>query len=186
MFQLEKAIVSEEILEEEFVCNLNACRGACCVKGEAGAPLEEEETKILEEIYPKIKQLLRKEGVQAIEKQGAWVKNDFSELETTLVNGAECAYVIFDKNNIAKCGIEEAYNKGLVEFKKPISCHLYPIRIKQYSSFAAVNYHKWNICNDACELGKKLKVPIYKFVKEALIRKFGKSWYDQLESIRLR
>lgn len=181
MFQLGKTIVSEDILEKEFVCNLSSCKGICCVEGEAGAPLDENETKILEEIYPKVKPFLREEGIQAIESQGTWVTSDFGDLETPLVNHAECAYVIFDEKNTALCAIEEAYNKGIVDWKKPISCHLYPVRIRDYSEFSAVNYHKWDICDDACSLGKELGVPVYKFLKEALIRKFGENWYIELE-----
>ena len=183
MFQLGKTIVSEEILEREFVCNLSRCKGACCIAGEAGAPLEKEEVEILKAIYPKVKPLLRKEGIAAIEEQGTSVVSDFEELETPLVNDKECAYLVFDENHIAKCGIEEAYNRGYIDWKKPISCHLYPIRVKDYSEFAAVNYHKWDICNDACSLGKELHVPVYKFTKDALVRKFGEDWYAELEKI---
>ena len=183
MFQLRKTIVSEDIIEKDFVCNLSACKGACCIHGEAGAPLEQEETKILEEIYPKIRPFLRKEGLEVIEKQGTWITSSLGDLETPLVNGAECAYVTFDEKGTTLCGIEEAYNKGIVDWKKPISCHLYPIRVKDYNEFSAVNYHKWQICDDACSLGKELQVPVYKFVKEALIRKFGESWYKELEEI---
>lgn len=183
MFQLGKTIISEDILEKDFVCNLSKCKGACCVKGEAGAPLEKEEVEILKEVYPKVKHLLRAEGIQAIEKQGTSIVSDFGELETPLVNDEECAYVIFDEHNIAKCGIEEGYNQNLVDWKKPISCHLYPIRVKDYSEFAAVNYHKWDICDDACTLGKELQMPVYKFTKDALIRKFGEDWYIELEKV---
>lgn len=183
MFQLDKTIVSEEILEKEFVCNLSACKGACCVNGDAGAPLEKEELNELEEILPVLKKYLRKEGLEAIEKQGAYTTNDLGEHETTLINGEDCAYVIYDEKNVALCGIEEAYNQGEIKFKKPVSCHLYPIRIKQYSEFAAVNYDKWEICDDACSLGKELGVPVYKFVKQALERKFGAEWFAELDKI---
>jgi len=183
MFQLGKTIVSEDIIEKEFVCNISACKGACCVDGEAGAPLEKEETKILENIYPKVKLFLRKEGIEVIEKEGAWVTSEWGELETPLIDGADCAHVIFDDKNTALCGIEEAYNQGEISWKKPISCHLYPVRVKDYSEFSAVNYHKWEICDDACSLGKELQVPVYKFVKQALIRKFGQNWYDELEKV---
>ncbi|APY08215.1 hypothetical protein BWZ20_07825 [Winogradskyella sp. J14-2] len=183
MFQLGKTIVSEDIIKRDFVCNLSACKGACCVDGDAGAPLDEEETKILDEIYPKVKPFLRKESVEVLDAQGAWVKTSYGELETPLINGAECAYVIFDDKNTALCGIEEAYNQGEISWKKPVSCHLYPIRINDYSEFSAVNYEKWDICDDACTLGKALQVPVYKFVKEALIRKFGEDWYAELESV---
>ncbi len=183
MFQLGKTIVSEDIIEKEFVCNLSACKGACCIDGEAGAPLEESETLILEKIYPIVKPYLRKEGIAAIEQQGTYIKTEQGELETPLINGADCAYVIFDEKGTAMCAIEEAYNQGDVDWKKPISCHLYPVRVQNYTEFSAVNYHKWEICNDACALGKELQVPIYKFVKEALIRKFGENWYIELEKV---
>ncbi|WP_430410718.1 DUF3109 family protein [Kordia sp.] len=181
MFQLGKTIISEDILEKDFVCNLSACKGICCVAGDAGAPLEQNEIKKLDEIYDTVKPFLRKEGIHAIEKQGTYIVRDNGDLETPLVNDAECAYVTFDENQTAMCGIEQAYNKGLVDWKKPISCHLYPVRIEEYSDFAAVNYHKWQICDDACTLGKELQVPVYKFVKDALVRKFGEDWYSELE-----
>lgn len=182
MFQVGKAIVSEDVLEKEFVCNLSACKGQCCIDGDAGAPLDKEETVILDQIYDKVKPYLRPEGIEAIESQGKWVVGEDGEYETTLINGGECAYVIFD-GATALCGIEQAYNEGLVEWKKPISCHLYPIRIKEYSQFSAVNYHKWHICDDACSLGKELEVPVYKFLKDPLIRKYGGEWYQELELV---
>jgi len=183
MFQLGKTIVSEDIIEKDFVCNLSACKGACCVDGDAGAPLEEAETKILDEIYPIIKPYLRKEGIEAIEAQGKFTTTEEGEFETPLIDGADCAYVIFDEYNTALCAIEEAYNQGDVSWKKPVSCHLYPVRVKDYSEFSSVNYHHWQICDDACTLGKELQVPVYKFVKEALIRKFGEDWYLELEKV---
>ncbi|MBO3115459.1 DUF3109 family protein [Winogradskyella sp. DF17] len=183
MFQLGKTLVSEDIIENDFVCNLSACKGACCVEGDAGAPLDKEEVEILEDIYPKVKPFLRKEGIDAIEDQGTSITTAFGENETPLINGADCAYVIFDEHNKALCGIEEAYNQGAIDWKKPVSCHLYPVRIKDYSEFSAVNYDRWHICNDACSLGKELEVPIYKFVKQALIRKFGQDWYSELEKV---
>jgi len=183
MFQLGKTIVSEDIIKKDFVCNLNACKGACCIEGDAGAPLNEEEVDILQEIYPKVKPFLRPEGIAAIEKQGTHIETELGELETPLVEGNECAYVTFSENGIAGCGIEEAFNAGAIDFRKPVSCHLYPIRVQEYSEFAAVNYHRWPICDDACSLGKELQVPVYKFVKTALIRKFGEHWYAELEKI---
>ena len=181
MFQLGKTIVSENILSNDFACNLSACKGACCVDGDAGAPLNKEETRT-STIYPKLKSI-RQEGIEAIENQGVFVTTEDGEFETPLIDGADCAYVIFDEHQTALCGIEEAYNQGDIDWKKPVSCHLYPIRVKDYSEFSAVNYHKWHICDDACSLGKELQIPIYKFVKEALIRKFGSQWYEELEKI---
>jgi hypothetical protein len=183
MFQLGKTIVSEDIIEKDFVCNLSACKGACCIDGEAGAPISIAETKILEDIYEDLKPFLRSEGIKEIEKQGTSIKTSFGDYETPLINHADCAYVIFDENQTAMCGIEEAYNQGAISFKKPISCHLYPIRIKEYSEFTALNYHKWHICDNACTLGKELQVPMYKFVKDALIRRFGNEWYQKLDAV---
>jgi len=183
MFQLGKTLVSEDVLEKDFVCNLASCKGACCIEGEAGAPLEEDEAQILKDIYPKVKPFLRKEGIAAIEAQGTHIETDLKDLETPLVNGKECVYVTFKANGTASCGIEDAYNAGEIDYRKPISCHLYPIRIKKYSSFAAVNYHRWPICDDACTLGKELQVPVYKFTKDALVRKYGEAWYAELEVV---
>ncbi|MFS4466420.1 DUF3109 family protein [Maribacter sp. 2210JD10-5] len=183
MFQLGKTIVSEEIIENDFVCNLSACKGACCVDGNAGAPVADDETEIMVDIYEKVKPFLRPEGVKVIEEEGAFVKGDDGEWETPLVNGSECAYVIFDEKNTAKCGIEEAYNQGKIDWKKPVSCHLYPVRVREYTQLTAVNYHKWQICDPACALGDELQVPIYRFVKEALVRKFGQEWYDDLAKV---
>lgn len=183
MFQIDKTIVSEEIISNDFVCNLSACKGACCIDGEAGAPLEESELSILESIYPSVKPYLRPEGLAAIEAQGVYIKGVDGDWETPLIDGADCAYVIFDNKGVALCAIEKAYNEGKIDWKKPISCHLYPVRVKQYSDFSAVNYHRWYICDNACSLGKELTVPVYKFVKEALIRKFGNQWYEELEEV---
>ncbi len=183
MFQIGKTIVSEDIIQKDFVCNLAACKGACCIDGDAGAPLDVEETKILQDIYPKVKPFLRKEGIEAIERQGTFITTEDGELETPLIDGADCAYVTFDKKGTALCGIEEAYNQGEIDWKKPVSCHLYPVRVQDYSEFAAVNYHHWHICDDACTLGKELQVPVYKFVKQALVRKFGEDWYGELEKV---
>ncbi|MDT0294597.1 DUF3109 family protein [Mesonia ostreae] len=186
MFQIGKTIVSEDILTKDFVCNLSACKGACCVEGEAGAPVEPEEVALLKDVYAKVKPYLREEGIVAIEEQGTHIENGFGELETPLVNGAECAYVTFDDRGTALCGIEAAYRAGETSWKKPISCELYPVRVQQYSEFSAVNYHRWPICDDACTLGKELQTPIYKFVKEALIKKFGEDWYEEIEKIALK
>lgn len=183
MFQIGKTIVSEEILQKDFVCNLSACKGACCIAGDAGAPLDEKETEILEDIYPRVKPFLREEGIKAIEEQGTSVIGEDGEYETPLIGGADCAYVTFDEKGTALCGIEEAYNQGEISWKKPVSCHLYPVRTQDYSEFSAVNYHHWYICDDACTLGKELQVPVYKFVKEALIRKYGEDWYAELEKV---
>lgn len=183
MIQIENTLVSEDIIEKEFVCNIEKCKGECCVAGDAGAPLLEEELEILESNFEKIKPYIRPEGIKAIEEQGAWRKDSEGDFVTPLINGEECAYTVFDENGTAKCGIEDAFNAGAISYRKPESCHLYPIRIKNYSGFYAVNYHKWNICSDACVLGKELSVPVYKFLKVPLINKFGEDWYNELEIV---
>lgn len=182
MFQIGKTLVSEELIQEEFTCNLSACKGECCVSGDAGAPLSKEEAKKLEAIYEKVKPFMREEGIEAIQQQGKFVRSEFDEgeLETTLVNGKECAYVRFSENGTALCSIESAYRAGKIDWKKPISCELYPVRVQKYSSFEAVNYDRWSICSDACSLGKELQQPIYKFTKAALVKKFGNEWYEEL------
>ncbi|AFR34863.1 DUF3109 family protein [Riemerella anatipestifer] len=180
MIQIEDKLISEDLFSEEFVCNLNKCKGACCIEGDAGAPLEQSEVKILEDIYPKIKSYLRPEGIKAIEEQGTSVEDFEGDLVTPLIDNRDCAYVIFDENGITKCGIEKAYEEGAIDWQKPISCHLYPIRITKYSTFTAFNYHEWKICSDACALGKELKVPVYKFLKTPLIRKYGEGFYQTL------
>lgn len=184
MIAVGEALISEDLLEKEFVCNLSACKGACCVEGDSGAPLEAEEVKILAEEYPKIEPFLRPEGQRAIAAQGTSVIDEWDgEAVTPLVNGVECAYVTFDNKGTALCGIEQAWKEGATTFRKPVSCHLYPIRIQKYQGFEAVNYHKWNICSPACSLGQELKVPVYQFTKEALIRKYGADWYQELEKV---
>ena len=180
MFQIDDTIISEEVLSEEFVCNLSKCKGICCVDGDSGAPLDEDELPISDDIYEDIKPYLRPEGIATIEKNGKYERDSDGEWVTPLVEGGECAYVIFDENGITKCGIEKAWEDGVVDYKKPISCHLYPIRLKKYKKFTAVNYHAWDICSDACVLGKELKVNVVHFLKDALIRKFGQKWYDEL------
>ncbi len=187
MFQIEKTLVSEDLIEKEFVCNLSSCKGVCCVSGEGGAPLLEDELPILEEILPKVLPYLSEESKQVLENQGAWVKVANEALETPMFpNAGACAYLMpptSENGGISKCGIEKAYEDGVISWKKPVSCHLYPVRVQDYSEFSAVNYHKWDICNSACSLGASLKVPVYKFVKEALIRRFGEDWYKELEQV---
>ena len=180
MIQIDDKLISEDLFSEEFVCNLAKCKGICCVEGDAGAPLDEEETHILDEIYPKIKPYLRPEGIQAIEEQGTYTLDFEGDLVTPLVNNAECAYVIFDEKGYTKCAIEKAYEDGVIDWQKPISCHLYPIRITEYSNFSAINYHEWDVCSDACTLGKELGVKVYQFLKKPLIRKYGEEFYQTL------
>lgn len=184
MIAINNTLVSDEILDKKFVCDLNACKGECCVAGESGAPLEKDELPTLLEILDKVKPYMNAKGKKAIEKHGPFVLDSDGDYTTTLVsNEAECAFVVFDKNKIAKCAIEQAYNDGVINWKKPISCHLYPIRVTSYKTYDAVNYHQWQICKPACECGSKLNIPVFKFLKEPLIRKFGEAWFNELEMV---
>ena len=180
MILIENTVISEDIADKFFVCNLDKCKGACCVEGDLGAPLEESELPVLEEIYEQVKPYLMPEGIEAIEKQGKYVKDWEGDYSTPTINGRECAYAFYDENGIVKCGIEKAYLDGKTGFKKPISCHLYPIRVTKYDEFHALNYDRWDICSDACTFGEQLGVEIYKFLKEPLIRAYGEDWYQQL------
>lgn len=184
MFIVGETLVSEELFEEYFVCDLNACKGACCIEGDSGAPLDADELDNLEEVWPEVKAYMRPEGIRAIEELGLYQMDSDGDLVTTLVDGhRECAFVVFDNNGIAKCAIEQAYIDGKVSWKKPISCHLYPVRLKQLTEYTAVNYHRWQLCQPACECGASLKVPVYRFLREPLIRKFGKEWFEEMEQI---
>jgi hypothetical protein len=179
MIQVEDKIISLDVFEKHFVCDLNACKGACCIEGDSGAPLLEEEEERLNEIYEKVKPYMKKEGISEVENQGVAVYDSEGDLTTTLVNDKECAFVV-EENGIILCSIEKAYLDGKTDFKKPISCHLFPIRIKEYRDFDAINYEEIKICKPACECGSKLEVPVYAFLKEPLIRKYGEDWYQKL------
>lgn len=181
MILVGNAVLSDDIKENFFVCDLEACKGACCVEGDSGAPLEDDETKILEEIYPFVKDYITEEGRQVIAAQGTWViDSDGDKVTPTLGANRECAYALYDERGILKCGIEQAYLDGKISWKKPISCHLYPIRVTKYDQYDALNYNRWHICDPACQLGKSLQVPLYVFLKEALVRKYGEAWYAEL------
>ena len=184
MLFIQEVIVSDDVVTENFICNLEACKGACCWEGEWGAPLEKEELDILKDIYSKIRPFLSEESQEVIEKKGLYEYfEDMGDYGTTLHENGACAYLTFEKNGIAKCGIEKAYEAGVIEFKKPISCHLYPIRVlkEEQVAFEAINYDRWDICSAACTKGDKYQVKVYEFLKEALIRKYGQDWYEELD-----
>ena len=181
MLQIDNTVISLDLLEERFVCDLVSCKGACCIEGDSGAPLEDNEIEIIEELMPLIWDDLSDVSKKVIEKQGVFYIDEDNEPVTSIVSGRECVFTFTDENGICKCAIEKAYREGKTDFYKPISCHLYPVRLQKYKSFTAVNFHKWNICDCALVLGSKLKVPAYVFLKEPLVRKFGKEWYEQLE-----
>ena len=182
MIEIDHVILSDDVKDEFFVCNLEKCKGACCVEGDLGAPLTDQELSLLENAYDAVAPYLMEEGRAAIEAKGKYVFDEEGDYSTTTINNKECAYAIYDEKGILKCGIEQAYNDGKTTFKKPISCHLYPIRVSTYDTFDAINYDRWHICNPACTFGKELGVPVYQFLKEPLVRKYGSDWYEKLES----
>lgn len=177
-------LVSEDLFDQHFVCDLNACKGACCVEGESGAPLEQDELLRIEENLEAVKPFMRPEGLLALEDQGPYVVDDDGDFVTSLVGKhGECVFVTFDDQGIAKCALEQAFYAGATAWKKPISCHLYPVRLAKLTEYVAVNYHKWQVCEPACACGTALKVPVYKFLKEPLIRRFGEEWYKELDAV---
>jgi hypothetical protein len=180
MLQIDDTIVSLALLEKKFSCDLKACKGSCCRYGDTGAPLTAEEAATLERIWPDLWPYLRPEGIRAAEEQGTSLADIEGELVTPLVNNEECAYTVIE-DGIYKCGIEMAFNAGAVDFRKPLSCHLFPLRVKQYSSFRAVNYEEWAICRPGVAAGVKKNSPLWAYLRDPLVRAFGEEWYGKLK-----
>lgn len=183
MIEHKKVLITEDVINKEFVCNIKKCKGACCIEGDLGAPLEDGELQILEDIYPHVEPYLMEAGKKAIKEQGKYIEDWEDDYSTPTIDGKECAYVFYDFKGNLKCGIEQAYNDGKITYKKPISCHLYPIRPTKLNDYEALNYDRWEICSDACTLGEKLKVTVFEFLKEPLIRKYGQEWYAEAETV---
>jgi hypothetical protein len=187
LIAIGKVLVSDEIIEEQFVCDLNKCKGACCEDGDAGAPLEKAELDELKKIYAVIRPYLTKEGLEVIEKEGKYIYDQEFGWVTPTIGGKMCAYGIRDERGIIKCSLEQAYNDGLTTWKKPVSCHLFPIKTKKTKRAELVNYEpRQGLCDPACVLGKSLKVPVYVFLKEPLVRKYGQEFYNVLEEAAVR
>ncbi len=183
LIEIEDKVISTQIFEKNFVCDLSACKGQCCVSGDSGAPISVEEISILEDEIDEIKPFMTKRGIKVIENQGVFYVDQENEKVTSLIDEKECAFVSFNKEGIAQCSIEMAYKEGKTTLKKPISCHLFPIRVKKFKAFTALNYSKWDICEPACECGEKLKVPVFIFLKDALIRAFGRRFFSELLAV---
>jgi Protein of unknown function (DUF3109) len=185
MLVVQDKLVSDELVEEEFICNLKKCKGACCWEGDMGAPLETAEMAILDEIYPTIRPFLSEEGRNLIESEGNY--EYFADMEqhgTKCLPDGKCVFLTFTPEGIGQCGIEQAWKAGVVDFQKPISCHLYPVRIttNEIQGFEALNYDRWDICSAACRLGSRHKMPVYRFVKDALVRRYGADFYEELDA----
>lgn len=182
MLQIGDVVVSLDVLRARFVCNLDSCHGQCCIEGDAGAPLELDEVEKLEEVLPLIEQDLSLEARRIIKEQGVAYVDEEGDLVTSIVNGKDCVFTCYDEKGGCYCAIERAYRKGLTDFYKPVSCHLYPIRVGDFGQFKALNYHRWDICRAAEVLGRKNNVPLYRFLEQPLVRKFGREWYDELRT----
>ncbi|WP_163709307.1 DUF3109 family protein [Mangrovibacterium lignilyticum] len=180
MLEIGKTIVSFDVVEEHFLCDLMKCKGACCVEGDSGAPLTQEEAITIEKLYPVFEPYITEEGKQVVAEKGTSVIDSDGDLVTPLMSNEACAFVFVDEKGITKCGIEKAFLDGKLDFRKPVSCALFPIRITEYKRFDAVNYQELDICKPGRQCGIGQKLPLYKFLKEPLIRKYGKSWYEQL------
>ena len=181
MFLIQNTLVSLDVLEKEFCCDLDKCRGCCCIEGDAGAPISEEEVAQVEQILPLLLPEMTKEAREIVEKQGISYLDPSGERVTSIVNDKDCIFARTDHNGWCYCLIEKAYNAGKIGFKKPISCHLYPIRLTKVGDYTGVEYHRWDICHCARQLGKKNHIPLYQFLREPLIRRFGEAWYAELE-----
>jgi Protein of unknown function (DUF3109) len=185
MLIIQEILVSDDVIKQHFLCNLSACKGACCWEGDFGAPLEDTEKEILDKEYEAIKPFLSEAGKAAIAQEGkyTWYEEP-KEFGTPLIQKAACAYMTYNELGIAQCGIEQAHKAGATHLLKPISCHLYPIRVNKDEDlgFEALNYDRWDICKAACSLGKKEKLPLYRFVKNAIIRKYGADFYEELDA----
>ena len=181
MIIINNVLVSDDLFDSQFCCDLAQCKGLCCVEGDTGAPVDPEEIADLEDNYPLFKKYMSEEGIEKVEAEGTFDYDMEGSFVTPLLSDERCAYAYYDENGIAKCAIEKAFEKGEIDFQKPISCHLYPIRIKKLPDYEALNYHRWFVCAEACELGHRLGLPVFRFLKNPIIRKYGETFYQQLE-----
>jgi len=177
--EIQGTLVSLDIFQTQFCCDLNRCHGACCIEGDAGAPVSLDEVAELENAAETVYDTLSRKAQQTIDRQGVVYPDKDGELVTSIINNRDCVFVNYDQNRCALCAIDSAYRAGKLKWQKPISCALYPIRISNIAGVPALNYHKWDICSPALELGRKLHLPLYQFLREPLIRRFGKEWYDE-------
>jgi len=182
MIEIGDTIISRDLIERRFACDLPHCMGACCVDGDAGAPLTKDEFDILRQLLPVVWNDLSPAAQVVINRQGIGCIDREGEIVTSIVDGKDCVFTCYDANGVCRCAIEKAFNEGKTTFIKPVSCHLYPVRVKQYRHYKAVNYHCWNVCKAAEILGEHTKTPLYRFLREPLIRKFGAEWWNALDA----
>lgn len=182
MIQIDDTIISVDCLTEKFCCDLEACKGECCIEGDAGAPVELEEVAALEEALPVVWPMLSASAQAVIDRQGVVYTDEEGDLVTSIVNGKDCVFTCYGEDGTCYCALERAYREGKTSFYKPISCHLYPIRLKKVGDCMALNYNRWDVCKMAVVKGRQLDLPVYRFLKAPLIRRFGEAWYAELES----
>lgn len=180
MLQIKDTLVTLDLIERFFCCDLEKCLGECCIEGDAGAPITPDERKIIERILPVIWDDLLPSARSEISENGVAYVDSEGDLVTSIVDGRNCVFTCYDRDGMCRCAIEKAYRAGKIDFYKPVSCHLYPVRITEYPAFTAVNYHKWKICRCAEVLGRMKNIRLYQFLQEPLSRRFGKEWYDEL------
>lgn len=183
MIIIGQVLVAEPVIERRFLCQTQLCKGACCVEGDAGAPLDAEEIDIISDQLGAIQPFMSEAGRRLLSEEGFHTKDDEGETGTVCGTDGACVFVNYDERGIAVCSIEKAWQAGKTWFRKPLSCHLYPIRARKYGEYTALNYHSWDICSEACKAGADQNVPVYRFLREALVRKFGPAWYSELEEV---
>ena len=181
MFQIQDTLVSLDVIEKEFCCDLDCCHGCCCIEGDAGAPLTDEEEQQIKDALPVLQPLMDGQAREVVQRKGVSYHDKDGELVTQIVGGKDCVFARTDHNGWCYCVIERAFKEGKIAFNKPVSCHLYPIRLKRFPTFTAVEYHRWDVCHAARKLGRQLHLPLYKFLKEPIIRRFGEEYYNELE-----
>jgi hypothetical protein len=180
MLVIGNTIISDDILNQYFACDISCCKGSCCIEGDAGAPLEEDEISVLEDCLDKIKPYMSEKSIEILMLTGVFDYDMEGVLVTPLVNDSECIFVYFEEN-AAKCAIEKAYLEGKIGFQKPISCHLYPIRITKNNGYDILKYHQWEVCKDACKNGKSLNISLFDYLKKPLTRKYGEDWVKKVK-----
>lgn len=180
MLQIQDALVTLDIVEKHFMCDLPKCLGECCIEGDAGAPITEAEFEKLKEVLPIVAPDLAPAALRRIEEEGVGYVDEEGDLVTQIVDGKNCVFTTYAPGGMCLCAIEKAYREGRTDFRKPMSCYLYPLRLTEYPTFTAVNYHKWKICACARKLGAEKGVRLYQFMREPLIARFGREWYDEL------
>ncbi|MDE6527874.1 MAG: DUF3109 family protein [Muribaculaceae bacterium] len=180
MFQIQDTLVTLDLAERFFCCDLDKCLGACCIEGDAGAPVTEDEVAEIRKVLPEVEAEMMPRAIEEVREHGVAYTDEEGDLVTTILDGRNCAFTCYAPGGVCLCALEKAFREGRTSFRKPASCALYPLRIKEYPTFTAVNYHRWDICRDAEVLGRKKGIRLYRFLEGPLVERFGREWYDEL------